>query len=402
MELQDIHNLRTPSVQSILLLVLDGLGGLPRKPGGATELESARTPNLDELADSADVGLHVPVAQGVTPGSGPGHLSLFGYDPLRYRIGRGALEALGVEFDLQPGDVAVRANLCTLDSDGRILDRRAGRIATEEAAVVCETLDAIEVPGARVFVQCVKEHRALVVIRPDDPSGASILDTDPGRTGVAALPIVAADPSSEPVARVARAWLEAVPQALADREVANGVLLRGFSQLPDWPRFPEVFGLSSLAIAAYPMYRGVARLVGMDALAVPEGPEHLVSALGDVGAGRDFIFLHVKAPDRAGEDGDFDAKVAAIEEVDAVVPDLLSAFPGICLVTGDHSTPATMRSHSWHPVPFLLAGGPGRGSRNKIGFGERACLDGSLGLVRGHELMPLAMARAGRLSKYGA
>lgn len=402
MELQDIQNLRIPTGESILLLVLDGLGGLPREPGGATELEAARTPNLDDLADSADVGLHVPVSQGVTPGSGPGHLSLFGYDPLRYRIGRGALEALGVEFDLQPGDVAIRANLCTVDAEGRILDRRAGRIETEKARVVCQALDAIEVPGARVFVQCVKEHRALVVIRPDEASGASIPDTDPGRTGVAPLPVVASDPESEPASRVARAWLEAVPQTLGDRDTANGVLLRGFSQLPEWPRFPEVFGLSSLAIAAYPMYRGVAKLVGMDTMAVPEGPGHLVSALMEEGAGRDFVFLHVKAPDRAGEDGDFDAKVAAIEEVDAVVPDMLASFPGICLVTGDHSTPATMRSHSWHPVPFLLAGGQGRGNPNKAGFGERACLDGSLGLIRGHELMPLAMARAGRLSKYGA
>jgi 2,3-bisphosphoglycerate-independent phosphoglycerate mutase len=402
MELQDIQNLRTPTGESILLLVLDGLGGLPREPGGETELEAARTPNLDDLANSADVGLHVPVSQGITPGSGPGHLSLFGYDPLRYRIGRGALEALGVEFDLQPTDVAIRANLCTLDSEGRILDRRAGRIETEKAQAVCQSLDAIEVPGARVFVQCVKEHRALVVIRPEEGSGASIPDTDPGRTGVAPLPVAASDQASEPAARIARAWLEAVPHALADRETANGVLLRGFSQLPEWPGFPQVFGLNSLAVAAYPMYRGVAKLVGMDTRAVPEGPGQLVSALREEGANRDFVFLHVKATDRAGEDGDFDAKVAAIEEVDAVVPDLLASFPGICMVTGDHSTPATMRSHSWHPVPFLLSGGPGRGNPYKSGFGERACLEGSLGLIREHELMPLAMARAGRLSKYGA
>ena len=216
------------------------------------------------------------------------------------------------------------------------------------------------------------------------------------------MPVKSSTPASEPAARVARAWLEAVPVALSDRQTANGVLLRGFAQLPEWPRFPDVFGLSSLAIAAYPMYRGVAKLVGMDSMAVPEGPAHLAPALREQGPGRDFVFLHVKATDRAGEDGDFDAKVAAIEEVDAVVPDLLAAFPGICMVTGDHSTPATMGSHSWHPVPFLLAGGPGRGSSHKAGFGERACLEGSLGLIRGHELMPLAMARAGRLSKYGA
>jgi 2,3-bisphosphoglycerate-independent phosphoglycerate mutase len=401
-ELGDISALQTSDGDSILLLVLDGLGGLPRQSGGPTELEAARTPNLDELAQAGDLGLHLPVARGITPGSGPGHLSLFGYDPLHYRIGRGALEALGVEFDLRPGDVAIRGNLCTVDGDGRVADRRAGRISTEEAIPVCEALDRIEVPAARVFVQCVKEHRVLIVVRPDEPSGASVADTDPGRVGLHPLPIRATNPHSEPTARAVRTWMEGIPAALGGREPANMVLLRGFSQLPDWPRFPDVFGLRSLAIAAYPMYRGVARLVGMDAISVPEGPEHLVAALAREGTGRDFVFLHVKAPDKAGEDGDFDRKVVAIEEVDSVVPDLLAAFSGVVLVTGDHSTPATMKAHSWHAVPFLISGGQGRGEPAGTEFGERACRQGSLGLLRGCELMPLAMARAGRLSKFGA
>ncbi len=401
-ELGDIKALQSSDGDSILLLVLDGLGGLPREIGGATELETARTPNLDALAETGDLGLHVPVARGITPGSGPGHLSLFGYDPLRYRIGRGALEALGVEFDLRPGDVAIRGNLCTVDHEGRIVDRRAGRIPTDKAIPICELLDQIEVPDCRVFVQCVKEHRVLIVVRPDDPSDACIADTDPGRTGSRPLPVRATDPASEPAARAIRTWMEGATAVLEGRERANMVLLRGFSQLPDWPRFPEVFGLRSLAIAAYPMYRGVARLVGMDAIGVPEGPEHLVRAMKEEGSERDFVFLHVKATDRTGEDGDFDGKVAAIEEVDAVVPDLVAAFPGVCLVTGDHSTPATMQAHSWHAVPFLIAGGKGRGGPAGAGFGERACRQGSLGLMRGCELMPLAMARAGRLSKFGA
>jgi len=401
-ELDDIQALRTSDGGSILLLVLDGLGGLPRKPGGPTELEAARTPNLDALAGTHDIGLHIPVAQGITPGSGPGHLSLFGYDPLKYRIGRGALEALGVEFDLRPGDVAIRANLCTADDQGRIVDRRAGRIPTEQAVPVCEALDQIEVPDARVFVRSVKEHRALIVVRTEQPSGARIADTDPGRDGAEPLPIVAADAESEPAARAMRLWMENVGTALAGETRANMVLLRGFSQLPSWPRFPDVFGLRSLAVAAYPMYRGVARLVGMNAIAVPEGPEHLVRALQQHGPGQDFVFLHVKATDKAGEDGDFDAKVASIEAADVVVPDLLTAFPGVFVVTGDHSTPATMRSHSWHPVPFLIAGGSGRGGHGTDGFGERACRQGGLGTIRGCELMPLAMARAGRLSKFGA
>ena len=401
MNLDDIRELRLPDGESILLLVLDGLGGLPREPGGPTELEAARTPNLDGLAAAGDLGLHWPVGPAATPGSGPGHLSLFGYDPLEYRIGRGALEALGIEFDLRPGDIAIRGNLCSLGSDGTVADRRAGRIATEDAEAACEALDAIEVPGARVHVQAVKEHRILVVLRMDGHSEAAIRDTDPGRVGVAPRPVVAESPGSEPAAAVVRAWLERVPDALEGHGPADMVLLRGFSTLPSWPQFPDVFGLRSLAVAAYPMYRGVARLVGMDAIAVPEGPSHLVEAARSAGD-RDFLFLHVKAPDRAGEDGDFDRKVAAIEEVDAVVPGLVDAFPGVLLVTGDHSTPATMRSHSWHPVPFLLHGGPGRGEPAGTTFGESACASGSLGRIRGRELMPLAMSRAGRLSKFGA
>lgn len=402
MELGDISALQTSDGESILLLVLDGLGGLPRRTGGPTELEAARTPNLDTLAQSADLGLHLPVACGITPGSGPGHLSLFGYDPLRYRIGRGALEALGVEFDLRPGDIAIRGNLCTVDGDGLVTDRRAGRISTEDAIPICEALDRIEVKAARVFVQCVKEHRVLIVLRPDEPSGASVADTDPGQVGSQPLPVRATNPDSESAAAAVRSWMECVSSAIGGRESANMVLLRGFSQLPDWPAFPDVFGLRSLAIAAYPMYRGVARLVGMEAISVPEGPEHLVSALAKQGAGRDFAFLHVKATDKAGEDGDFERKVAAIEEVDAIVPELRAAFPGVFLVTGDHSTPATMKAHSWHAVPFLLAGGHGRGGSGGAEFGERACRQGSLGVIRGCELMPLAMARAGRLLKFGA
>lgn len=402
MDLDDIRDLAVPTDAKALLLVLDGLGGLPREPGGLTELETARTPNLDALAARGGVGVHVPVAPGLTPGSGPGHLALFGFDPLRYRIGRGVLEALGVEFDLRPGDVAARGNLCTVDAAGRITDRRAGRISTEDAAPVVRALDGIEVDGAELFVQPVREHRFLLVVRPAESTTAEIGDTDPERTGVAPLEVRAGVPSAEPAARAVREWVAKVPEALAGRDRANMVLLRGFARLPDWPRFPEVFGWRSVAIAAYPMYRGVARLVGMDAIEVADDPEALVQALAGVREDYDFFFLHVKGTDKAGEDGDFDRKVAVIERVDAMLPRLLEAGPEVVLVTGDHSTPAIMRGHSWHPVPFLMAGGPARGERDAPGFGETACRAGSMGTVRGCDLMPLLAARAGRLQKFGA
>ena len=404
MDLTDIAALAQPTGEKVLLLVLDGVGGLPLAPGSLTELETARTPNMDRLLGEGDAGLHVPVASGITPGSGPGHLSLFGYDPLHYRVGRGALAALGVEFPLQPGDVAVRGNLCTVDENGIVTDRRAGRIATEDAAPVLDLLAGIQVPGAEVFVRPVKEHRFLLVVRPEEPTEAGIGDTDPGVTGAKPLPVTADSPASEPAARITREWLSRVPEVLAGQPRANMALLRGFATLPDWPRFPDVFGMRSLAVAAYPMYRGVARLVGMDAVSVDDDPAALAPVLREHAAEYDFFFLHVKGTDKAGEDGDFERKVDIIERVDEVLPDLLGAGIGVTLITGDLSTPARMRGHSWHPVPFLLHGGPGRGHRfeGSTGFGETECARGSIGIIRGWELMPLAAARAGRLGKYGA
>ncbi len=401
MELRDLAELARPADARVVLLVLDGLGGLPVEPGGRTELETADTPNLDDLVRRGGCGLHEPVAPGITPGSGPAHLGLFGYDPLRYRIGRGVLEALGIGFDLAPGDVAARGNLATLDADGNVSDRRAGRISTEAAEPVVRLLDEIEVEGVEVHAQVVKEHRLLLVLRFPGATAARVSDTDPGRTGAPPGRPRAADDASRPAAEAARAWLEAARERLADRDEADTVLLRGFSTLPDWPRFPDVFGMRALAVAAYPMYRGVARLVGMEAVAVEDRPEAAVAELEARMVEHDFVFLHVKAPDRAGEDGDFDRKVAAIEEVDALVPRVREAGPEVLLVTGDHSTPARLKSHSWHPVPFLLSGGAGR-SGPVTEFGESQCARGVYGLRRARDLMPLAAARAGRLARFGA
>ena len=401
MELTEIAALSRPSDKKILLFVLDGLGGLPLEPGGPTELEAALTPHLDELARSGSCGLHEPVAPGVTPGSGPGHLALFGYDPLRYKTGRGVLAALGIGFDLEARDIAARGNFCTLDDRGRIADRRAGRISTEEALPLVDRLEAVEIPGIRTFVRHVKEHRFLLVLRPEAELGAELGDSDPGRTGVEPEAPRPLTPESEATARAIGAWLRGAREALADHPAANMVLLRGFSQLPQWPRFGDLFGVRPFAAAAYPMYRGVARLVGMEATAVEDRLEELALACERAIGEHDFLFLHYKAPDRAGEDGDFDRKVATIEAADAILPRLLDAGPDVVVVTGDHSTPARLRSHSWHPVPFLIHGGAARADA-AVGFGESSCAAGSLGLRRGRDLMPLAAARAGRLAKFGA
>ncbi len=401
MRLDQIAALAQGSDTKVLLIVLDGLGGLPRKSDGMTELEAANTPNLDELARGGTCGLHHPVALGITPGSGPGHLALFGYDPLVYETGRGVLEALGIEFPLESQDIAVRANFCTLDSEGYISDRRAGRIRTEAAAPLSEMLDEICIEGAECFVRHLKEHRFVLVLRPDAAIGAEVDDTDPGRTGVVPFIVRPRNEHSETTARLLDAWLKAARERLTDQSCANMALLRGVSGLPDWPRFDHVFGMRAVAVAADPMYRGVGRLLGMDAVTVSDGVENLVSEYQRTFKAFDFSFLHFKAPDKAGEDGDFDRKVAVIEEADEIIPQLVDVGPAVTLVTGDHSTPSMLKSHSWHPVPFLIHGGAAR-MDDTTQFGETACRNGVHGLIRGCELMRLAAARAGRLAKFGA
>jgi 2,3-bisphosphoglycerate-independent phosphoglycerate mutase len=394
----------------IVQLVLDGVGGLPRELDGKTELEAANTPNLDALAARSQLGLAVPVRPGVTPGSGPAHLSLFGYDPLKYDVGRGVLAALGIGFDLQPQDVAARGNFCTIDADGLITDRRAGRIPTEASQKLVPLLREINLPGIQVFVETVKEYRFVLVLRPTEGQTlyARIADTDPQQVGVPSLPARALDDLSADTADLVNDWVAAARQVLKDHPPANSLNLRGFAKDPGFPKFPEVFGLKAGAIATYPMYKGVAKLVGMDVLPVAgETLEDEVAALRAHWDEYDYFFFHVKKTDSAGEDGDFDRKAGVIEHVDgAVIPAILDLDPDVLIVTGDHSTPSSLKSHSWHPVPTLLwsrycrpdgATGPGGAE-----YGERACGRGSLGVFPASDELSLALGHSLRLNKYGA
>ena len=399
-DLELIRGLLAPSDSKILLLVLDGLGGLAIQPGGPTALEAADTPNMDRLAAEGIVGLHQPVAPGITPGSGPGHIGLFGYDAIRYQIGRGVLEALGIGFDLQADDLAARGNFCTVDVDGMITDRRAGRISTEKCEELCRELQQIQIPGVRIFVEPVREHRLLLVLR-GEGLVEGVAETDPGHVGSPPLTPVAERPEARGTAEMVGRFVDEAQKRLAGREPANMILLRGFAKLPDWPTFPETFGLRSVAVAQYPMYRGVAKLVGMDSVEVGAAREDLLTTLERVWPDYDFAFVHVKDTDKAGEDGDFDRKVSAIEEIDTFIPALVGLKPDVILVTGDHSTPAALRSHSWHPVPFLLSSSTCRRDEMER-FGERWCLKGGGGLCRSEDLMPMALAHAERLAKFGA
>lgn len=396
------RELHRPASSKIVLLVLDGLGGLPRQPGGPTELEAARTPNLDRLTSRASLGQLIPVRPGISPGSGPAHLALFGYDPIQHRIGRGVLEATGVGLAVRPGDVAARGNFVTLDGAGRIRDRRAGRIPTLEAAPLVEQIAGIEIPGARFEIRHVREYRFAVVLR--GPGFSSELDdTDPQSSEQPPLPVRARTATAEPAARLFQQWIEAAASLLAGHPKANGVTLRGFSTDPAFPRFPDTYGLRAACVAVYPMYRGVAGLVGMQVLSVSgERPEDEFRAVAQAWSDFDFFFVHIKKADSRGEDGDFEGKVTEIESVDAALPSLLTAGPDVLAVTGDHSTPSRMRTHSWHPVPLLLWAPATARGMGPAKFGETACARGDLGTLPSTALMPLLMAHAERLDKFGA
>jgi 2,3-bisphosphoglycerate-independent phosphoglycerate mutase len=396
----DLSALAQPAETKILLVVMDGLGGYATANRG-TELEEAATPNLDRLASEGAVGLAEPVGPGITPGSGPGHLALFGYDPLTYELGRGALSAAGLDVELKPGDVAARANLATLDGDGKVVDRRAGRIADADAAVVVESLQhGLDIDGIDVLLVPEAQHRVLVVLRGEglDPR---VGDTDPQAVGVAPLPAAARAPEATRTAEVVAELDRQARAILAGHDRAHALLLRGFDSHRELPSMQERYGVAAAAAAVYPMYRGIARLVGMEVLPKAANLGAQLTLLGDHWAQFDYFFLHHKGTDSAGEDGNFDRKVAAIEELDAAIPELVSLGPDVIVVTGDHATPSAMAAHSWHPVPVLMwAAQVGRDEATR--FGERWCRQGGLGLRPTKDLMAIALACAGRLAKYGA
>ncbi|MCL4460089.1 MAG: 2,3-bisphosphoglycerate-independent phosphoglycerate mutase [Chloroflexi bacterium] len=390
---------KTPS--KIVLFVIDGLGGLPHSETGKTELETARTPNLDHLAALSLCGSSVPISLGITPGSGPAHLALFGYDPIQYDIGRGVLSALGVGFPLEPSDVAARINFATVDENGLVTDRRAGRISSEVNRELCALLRRkIQIADVQLFLETERGHRAAVIFRGDGLSD-KLTDSDPQLTGVPPLEVQPLSPEGRKTATIVNEFIAAARAALKNHHPANAVLLRGFAKRPSLPLFSERYKLSAAAIATYPMYKGLARLVGIEVLPCGDTLAEEIKTLQDNFAKYDFFYVHVKAADTAGEDGDFERKVRVLEEIDSYIPALLELKPDVLVVTGDHSTPSALRGHSWHAVPFLLY------SRwalpdGVVEFGERALLNGGLGRFLAVEAMPLMLAHALKLIKYGA
>lgn len=384
----------------ILLVVIDGLGGLPHSKTGRSELETARLPHLDELAAVASCGLISPLGPGFTPGSGPAHLALFGCDPWKHEVGRGALSALGLGLDFKPGDVAARLNFCTVDQGGKVVDRRAGRIPTEKGAELCGILQQISIPWVEVMIAEEMEYRAAVVFRGEGLVD-QVSDSDPQATGLLPRPLEARSPEAGRTVEVVDAFLEQARILLADQSPANMVLIRGFGRYPELPQMAEVYGLRALGIAGYPMYCGVAAAVGMDTMISKGGLEAEYQILREHFEAYDFFYLHIKQTDSAGEDGDFDRKVNVLEEIDEYIPGFRELQPDVLIVTGDHSTPSSMRSHSWHPVPLVLESAWDIPD-STASFSERGCRTGSIGMIPSTSLMALALAHAGRLNKFGA
>ena len=404
--LQLLASLAQPAETKLVLLVLDGVGDIATDEQPETALDRARLPNLDALAGRSALGRIVPVATGITPGSGPGHLALFGYDPLSpgADIGRGVLEALGSGLTLKPGEVAVRGNFATADAAGNLTDRRAGRIPTSECVRLVgrmrEAIAADPVPGLEVEIEPGEGHRFVLVLKGEGLS-AEVSDTDPQQLGV---PPVAPEPTAlEAAATVARLHqaLPVLEAAIAGEPKANRLLLRGFSVLPHLPQMGELYRLRLGAFAGYPLYRGVAGACGMEVVPCGKRIGEILDTVAEHWHRFDYFFLHIKQTDQAGEDGNLAAKVEVLEEVDAALPRLLALAPDVLAVTGDHSTPAPLKAHSWHPVPLLLHSAVCFRDGGQD-FSELACTGGHLGTFASRELLGLMLANGGRLKKFGA
>jgi 2,3-bisphosphoglycerate-independent phosphoglycerate mutase len=399
-DLNLVKGISRVSPEKIVLLVIDGLGGLPDPRTGRTELEAACIPNLDALTVEGICGLADPIAPGITPGSGPGHLALFGYDPVECNIGRGVLEAIGINIELAEGDVAARGNFCSIDKNGIITDRRAGRMSTDKCAELCKLLNSISIQGIDIKLYPVKEHRFVVILR-GDQIGYELTDSDPSRTGVAPLEVKAEKSTTRRTADIVNRFITKTREVLKSQQPANMILLRGFSKKPELVTMQEIYQLNPLAIAVYPMYRGLARLVGMTVARTGTTLEDEFNTLKDHFQKYDFFFVHLKWTDTAGEDGDFARKVKVLEQIDAALPGLTSLRPDVLVITGDHSTPSVLGGHSWHPVPVLLCSKYCRPDDVKE-FSEKAFLNGGLGRIKAMQIMPLAMANALKLTKFGA
>ncbi|MBN1383359.1 MAG: 2,3-bisphosphoglycerate-independent phosphoglycerate mutase [Elusimicrobia bacterium] len=398
-EQEFLKKLSVKTDTKIVMLVMDGLGGCQNE-SGETEIETAKHPNLDNLAKISICGLSDPVSPGITPGSGPSHLALFGYDPLKYEIGRGLLDTLGIDFEFTADDLAARGNFCTVNEKGVITDRRAGRIPTEKNIEICKKLDGMEIDSVKIFVKTVKEHRFSVIFRGKNLSD-KLQDSDPQKEGLEPLDVIVTEKSAEPSAKIVNKFVQKVKEVLKDEKPANMVLLRGFSKMVALPKFQDIYKLTPACIAIYPMYKGLAQLCGMEVIKSGDTIETEFATLKENFSKYDFFYVHIKQTDSSGEDGDFNRKVRVIEQVDKSIPILTGLNPDVIIITGDHSTPAVIGAHSWHSVPVLIYSKKCRFDKVEK-FSETEFISGGLGRILARDIMPIALSNAGKLLKYGA
>ncbi len=404
----------------ILLIIFDGLGDRPVKElGSKTPLEAAPKANLDWFANNGMNGLLDPIGPGIRPGSDTSHLALFGYDPLEVYTGRGPFEAAGVGIELQRGDVAFRCNFASVDENRVLTDRRAGRIkdGTDKLA---ESLDGMKLGRVKVLFRAGTEHRAVLVLRGKGLS-PKVTDTDPHEEGQKIPESKPLEPKAKATAKALNAFTRRAYDILSEHPVnkarvakgeapANMVVARGAGIAPDLPPISEKLGVKAAGIAGVALIKGMFRAVGMDVLEVKGATggldtdmvakaEAALKALETY----DLVVVNVKAADLCGHDGRSADKIKVIERIDQMMghfkanlpPDVIFAF------TADHSTPVAVMDHSGDPVPVTIYG-DGIRVDEVPHFDERSAAHGSLGRIRGRDLMPILLNQANRTEKFGA
>ncbi|MCK4443355.1 MAG: 2,3-bisphosphoglycerate-independent phosphoglycerate mutase [Thermoplasmata archaeon] len=408
------------AVKKILLIILDGMADRPVAVlGSKTPLQAANTPNMDWFAKNGMCGQMDPIAPGVRPGSDTSHLAILGYNPHEVYTGRGPFEAAGVGLPMEHGDIAFRCNFGTIDADGTVRDRRAGRIR-KGTSEIARDLDGMPIEGVKVIFKEATEHRAVLILRGDGLS-PKVTDVDPHAVGVKYHECEALEPEAGRTAEIVNEFVERSREILADHEVnkkrlkegdfpANIILPRGSGVFPHLDSLEERFGIRSAAICGVTLIKGICRVAGMKILDVDGATGGLDTDMIAKGKAAiealesyDFVFLNVKAPDICGHDGDPEGKVKVAERLDMMMSFIRKELRNdvIMAVTSDHSTPVSVRDHAGDSVPLIVYGKDIRVDEVSS-YDEISVTKGILGRIRGSDLIHILLDQSGRAEKFGS